>query len=594
MSNIQLLRAASTLHDVAHLLNYQPKSLAYIIYKMPNATKYKTFKMAKRNGGFREINAPCPELKLLQRRLSDLLQNCIGEINTRRKFPDQLAHGFKRGHSIISNAAKHHKRKYVFNIDLEDFFGKINFGRVRGFLIKDANFLLDSAVATVLAQIACHQNGLPQGSPCSPVFSNLVGHVLDIQLCRLASTHGCTYSRYADDITFSTNKPDFPAAIARLISTGVHEWEAGPELQRIIAKEGFTINNQKTRMQYKGSRQDVTGLVVNKKVNVRTEFRRNVRAMAQRLFITGQFQFFQSIPDANGVLTPTAVNGTVEQLQGLIGHIDRLDCHNEALVGKRKNVSMKEKDAARAALSSKQQLYKRFLLFKDFYSAQRPIVVCEGKTDNIYLLHAIKALAAKYPKLASVGLNSKPKLNIRILRTFESSAGRILHLAQGASAIHGLIENYMQELKKFKAPGLDSAIILLLDNDSGANTILKLIAKVTGKTPSRMDPYIHVAGNMYVVLTPLNGATKESEIEDSFDDAVLKVNLGGKSFNSSSKPDSNLHFGKHILSQYVRDNATKINFAGFAPILERITAAIEDYETGKMNPPILAGTIAQK
>jgi hypothetical protein len=103
----------------------------------------------------------------------------------------------------------------VLNIDLEDFFGTVNLGRVRGFFIKERNFALKPRVATVLAQIACHDNALPQGSPCSPVISNLIGHVLDIQLSALARKTGCTYSRYADDITFSTNKQVFPPAIAK-------------------------------------------------------------------------------------------------------------------------------------------------------------------------------------------------------------------------------------------------------------------------------------------------------------------------------------------------------------------------------------------
>src|SRR5712692_5919420 len=215
MSQLQALRASFSLHHVATLLQFKPKYLAYILYKKPAATKYQSFSIAKRGGGLRQIKAPCPELMLLQSNLSDLLQNCIDEINSTRKFRDQLAHGFKRERSIVTNAMRHRKRRYVFNVDLQDFFGTINFGRVRGFFIKDANFMLHSKVATVLAQIACPANGLPQGSPCSPVLSNLVGHVLDIHLCKLALKHGCTYSRYADDLTFSTNKPDFPSGIAK-------------------------------------------------------------------------------------------------------------------------------------------------------------------------------------------------------------------------------------------------------------------------------------------------------------------------------------------------------------------------------------------
>jgi retron-type reverse transcriptase len=546
---------------------------------MPDAAKYHAFKIAKRGGGFREIHAPCPELKLLQRKLSDLLQNCMEEINAKRKFPDDLAHGFKRGHSIVRNAAKHRRKKYVFNVDLEDFFGTINFGRVRGFFIKNANFMLHPDVATVLAQIACHGKGLPQGSPCSPVISNLVAHVLDVRLCQLALKCGCTYSRYADDISFSTNKPDFPSSIAYLTPAQAHEWEAGPGLQKIVAKTGFTINAQKTRLQYRGSRQDVTGLVVNKKVNIRTEYRRTVRAMAQRLFMTGKFQFTQTVAAANGVLTPTEMDGTVEQLHGMIGHIDFVDHHNEQLVAKLDSASDKEKKAAKDALRSKQRLYRRFLLFKDFYAAQTAMIVCEGKTDNIYLLHAIGHLAAVYPKLATLSPNNKAKLNVRILRTFESSAGRILHLAQGWSGLKGLIESYVSELQKFKAPGPGHAVILLVDNDTAADEIFKTIKQVTGKKPPKTGPYVQVMGNMYVVLTPLKGGAAQSEIEDCFDDSIRKLNLGGKTFSTDSKADPNLYFGKHILSQYVRNNASKIDFTGFADVLGRITAAIEDYET---------------
>jgi RNA-directed DNA polymerase len=575
MSQLLVLRGASTLHHVATLLQFQPKALAYILYKKPPLTKYSSFDVPKRGGGVRKINVPSPELMLLQRHLSDLLQNCIGEINTARKSKDQLAHGFKRDRSIMTNAAKHQKRRYVFNIDLQDFFPTINFGRVRGFFIKDANFMLHPKVATILSQIACHENGLPQGAPCSPVISNLVGHVLDIRLCKLASANGCTYSRYADDITFSTSRPDFPSSIAKRTAGDAHRWEVGDRLRDSVTTAGFAINPKKTRMQYRNSRQAVTGLVVNRKVNIRTEYRRTVRAMAHRLFNTGAFQRMRMIPDATGALTPTMVDGTMDQLHGMLGHIDAVDCHNFEIQAKVDS----RKQQAKVALRSKEKLYRRFLMFKDFYSAVVPVVVCEGKTDNIYLLHAIRSLAAHYPKLATVSASNQIKLNIRILKTVQTSTGRVLQLEGGASYLKAFIEQYLSEIGKFKAPGMQCAVVLVVDNDSGADDICDTIKRLTKKIPSRTDQYVHIAGNLYMVLTPLKAGANKSTIEDCFADEIKSLNLGGKTFNPNGKADPAKYFSKHILSQYVRENATKIDFTGFAGLLDWIAAAIEAHQS---------------
>lgn len=134
--HLQSLKAAVSMRDIAALLQFRTKALAFILYIKRPHEKYRSFEIAKRSGGVRQISAPSPELMLLQRRLSNLLQNCVEEINQTHKWEDQLAHGFKRHRSIISNATKHRKRRYVLNIDLQDFFGTISFGRVRGFFLK--------------------------------------------------------------------------------------------------------------------------------------------------------------------------------------------------------------------------------------------------------------------------------------------------------------------------------------------------------------------------------------------------------------------------------------------------------------------------
>ena len=213
---------------------------------MDATKKYHSFELPKKSGGVRIIQAPEPQLALLQSRLAELLYKCVHERKRDHKRFWFASHGFHRGRTIITNAEMHKRRHFVFNLDLQDFFGTINFGRVRGFFIKDSMFALDSKAATIIAQIACHDNALPQGSPCSPVISNLIGNILDSRLLALARDARCTYTRYADDLTFSTNEQHFPTEIA----VNVHgaDWEVGVKLKKTVEKSGFCINPTKTRM----------------------------------------------------------------------------------------------------------------------------------------------------------------------------------------------------------------------------------------------------------------------------------------------------------------------------------------------------------
>jgi RNA-directed DNA polymerase len=244
VSHLQKLRDARVLGDVAHIVGFKPSGLAYVLYKLPDAQKYTSFEIPKRGGGMRPIKAPAPPLRLLQRQLAKVLYSCIDEIEKSGKGRRSLAHGFERDRSIVTNASLHKRRRYVLNLDLEDFFPSFNFGRVRGFFIKDKHFALHEKVATVITQIACHDNELPQGSPCSPVISNLIGHLLDVRMARLAKAQKCTYSRYADDITFSTNQKEFPSQLAAPLSE-TSQWQLGAVLVAEIERSGFRINQKK-------------------------------------------------------------------------------------------------------------------------------------------------------------------------------------------------------------------------------------------------------------------------------------------------------------------------------------------------------------
>lgn len=309
MSQLENLKNAVDLRDLANILGFKPKAISYILYVIKEENKYAEFEIPKKNGKTRKINAPTDQLKHLQKRLSDLLNNCFAEIlsETQQK---SLSHGFRKNHSIVTNANNHKNRRYVFNVDLKDFFPSINFGRVRGFFIKNNHFSLEEKVATIIAQIACHNNELPQGSPSSPIISNLIGHLLDIRMVNLAKNGKCTYSRYADDLTFSTNRKDFPASIAT--KEDDNNWVASKKLIREIEKIGFCLNTDKTSMQYRTARQLATGLVVNKKVNIKSEYYKNARSMCHKLFNVGEF-YVDGDHDEKV--------GTISQLEGMLSFI---------------------------------------------------------------------------------------------------------------------------------------------------------------------------------------------------------------------------------------------------------------------------------
>ena len=246
--------------------------MLYMLYKAPDEARYTSFEIPKRTGGMRTISAPHGLLRDMQYKVLPVLQQVFDA--------HPSAHGFIATRSVVSNAADHAGQRLVLNIDLKDFFPSINFGRVRGLFMSKAFGMGPSAVA-IFAQICTHKNGLPQGAPTSPVLSNFMATNLDRQLTRLARQNRMHYSRYADDLTLSTNAAAFPVSIAAFEQkeVGRPEVRAGETLENIAAANGFVINAKKVRLQKHFEHQSVTGLCVNAKVNVERQRIRQVRAM---------------------------------------------------------------------------------------------------------------------------------------------------------------------------------------------------------------------------------------------------------------------------------------------------------------------------
>jgi len=541
MTILEKLKDTKNINQLALLLGFRPKMLSYILYKMPSIEKsYISFTIPKKSGGERIINAPNEKLKLLQRRLANLLYECYDEIIDNKKEKAGLSHGFKRGCSIYTNSLKHCKKRYVFNIDLKDFFPSINFGRVRGYFLNDKNFKLNEKIATIIAQIACFDNQLPQGSPVSPIISNLLGNILDVKMLKLSKEGKCYYSRYADDLTFSTTNKKFSNLIA---FEKDNKWAVGENLRKAINNSGFQINETKVSMQYRTSRQTCVGLIVNKKVNVRKEYYRNVRAMLNNLLKNNTF-----------FINKSDENNSIAQLEGMINFIYSIKRRYD----KRK---IGERSYKPNAIT---KLYRKFLFYKCFINIDKPIILTEGKSDIVYLKCALKKLKDYYPSLIGM-VDEHYCFNVRFLQSSKLFRD-VFAVSEGTPGLKRMMEYYKDNISSFSHFKICMPVIIIIDNDQGAEEIKKMLGV---KNEELKELYKCFHNQMYVIFV---GKNKDTMIENLFDKDLLNKVVDGKKFKIDKKEEDNeKFFGKHIFSQRViLPNYEKINFDNFKPIFDSI------------------------
>ena len=220
--------------------------------------KYQQFQIPKRNKGVRKILAPVAELKKIQRQI---LRRVLGGLKIH-----PCATGFCRGHSIVSNALPHVGKAAIVRMDLKDFFPSTPAKRVKLFFEAIG---WSSESADLLTRLCTHDGALPQGAPTSPKLSNLLNQHLDARLARLAEALHASYTRYADDITYSLEE-DSAGAIRHLV-----------HFTAIVAREeGYQVHQrEKLYVRRKKDRQVVTGLVVNERINLPREIRRWLRSV---------------------------------------------------------------------------------------------------------------------------------------------------------------------------------------------------------------------------------------------------------------------------------------------------------------------------
>jgi len=287
---------------------------------------YRKFYLPKKSGGKRLIAAPMQRLKQAQYQVLEQVLNKV--------VLHDAANGFVKNRSIVTNARQHVGKNLLLNLDIKDFFPSVDFKRVKGVFRKLG---YAEKISSLLALICTEaptdevridgknyfvQTGkrvLPQGAPTSPALTNILFYKCDKRLQGLAAKTGCTYTRYADDISFSTN--DSSANPQQLI------WR----IKKILTDEGFMVHPDKIRVMRQSSKQEVTGVVVNKKLNIDRKKMRQFRALIHTLktkgpdsihwgqthpayAIPGYLQFIQMVNPAKGALLKTALTPLLDKI----------------------------------------------------------------------------------------------------------------------------------------------------------------------------------------------------------------------------------------------------------------------------------------
>ena len=279
-------RSAIDLYDRRLVSNqfpiiYSPEHFAQLVgmkvgflYSVSNqqGSHYRCFAIPKRNGGKRVICEPLPNLKLVQRWILDNILTSV-ELH-------DAAKAYRAGYSVKDNAKFHREREFVYQIDVEDFFGSISYFKVNQ-IFRDFGYT--KAVAMLLAKICTLGGALPQGAPTSGALSNVVLTDFDTDLFAFARSMSLRYTRYADDITISGDEIDF-----RRVTEFV---------RCELRKQNLKLNSKKTRILRKWQKQKVTGIVVNKKLSIDRSIIKELRQVVYYIEKYGLFGHLRMIQE---------------------------------------------------------------------------------------------------------------------------------------------------------------------------------------------------------------------------------------------------------------------------------------------------------
>lgn len=238
------------INELADFLNYNPR---YMLYTVGGINKhYQNKRIQKKKGGTRHLHVPDWALKYRQ---NVILRNIVLRLPV-----SKYAMAYVPGRNLIENAVPHVGKRYLLKMDISNFFGSIRFQQVYAAAFHKKHF--PKQVGWILTAFCCYKGVLPQGAATSPAISNLVMRNFDDTIGGWCERHRIAYTRYSDDMTFSSDKPLY------------HVYQ---KVKSILEESGFQLNERKTRFVTNASWQSVTGLTVNEKVTVSREYKRRVR-----------------------------------------------------------------------------------------------------------------------------------------------------------------------------------------------------------------------------------------------------------------------------------------------------------------------------
>lgn len=325
------------LGDIFYPFTYQQLNFYANTDHVPTEKRYRSFSIPKKKKGeYRKISSPVRQLRIIQHYIKVILEELYK--------PSDCVMGFIKNRNVVDNAKKHLNKYYIQNLDIKDFFPSITQDMVLRCLIHEP-YKIEYNVAFIIARLCCIRRDdgskvLPQGSPTSPILANMVCSKLDARVMKLAVRFHLDYTRYADDMTFSGQYNSFN-----------DEGRFMTELTSIIESNNFKLNPEKKRIQKYGSRQEVTGIIVSSKTNVRRKYVKELRSMlhnweswgyakANKRFV----ECYKRVGHKRGLVIPemkNAIDGKLEYLKMVKGQGDmtylrlkdrfeRLLCQTEA------------------------------------------------------------------------------------------------------------------------------------------------------------------------------------------------------------------------------------------------------------------------